>query len=167
MKSENTSISLAAILTVALLSSGCSNITPEQWGGVGDTVGVIADNLTQQYTGQRPFEELFRNVAYSTSKASAEQREVALGRARRYYARLDADQKQALRKKGVRYLAVNTTRDGNSNKGQPVMTFDTETLNMTTDDSVYTLKNKTKQGTPIKLDTHASEYIANAGAGDI
>lgn len=167
MKSINTPLSLAATITLALLTSGCSNLTPEQnqriFGSEG--VGGVADNVLSRYGVPTICGQMLGNAAYSISKASVEQREVALARARRYYARLDADQKKALKQKRVRYLAVNTTRDGDSSKGQPVMKFDTVTQELTSD-SVYTLDNKPKQGTPIKLDTHA-EYIGNGGASDI
>jgi len=110
------------------------------------------------------FNNLARIVQTQTmfirQKATKEQMQVAQQRAAIFYTRLAPEKKAVLKKKKVRYLAVDTVR---SEKTTPkakktVMIWDTQAAALASND-VYDLETPPPVGQTAKFDTYAAEYV--------
>ncbi len=96
-------------------------------------------------------------------KATKEQIKVAQTRAVVYFAKLPAEKKTVLKKKKVRYIAVDTVRSKTTSPKakKTVMIWDTQTAALVSND-VYDLEAPPTVGQTAKFDTYAAEYV---GAG--
>ena len=95
-------------------------------------------------------------------KATKEQIQVAQQRATVFYARLAPDKKVALKKKKVRYIAVDTVRSkATSPKAKKaVMIWDTQSEAVVGND-VYDLETPPPIGRTAKFDTYSAEYVGS------
>jgi hypothetical protein len=122
-------------------------------GGAGETHG---------------FSNLARIVGTQTMlirhKATEEQKRVAQQRAQVFYARLAPEKKVVLKKKKVRYLAVDTVRSKQAppKAKKTVMVWDTESGALASND-VYDMEAPPTVGQTAKFDTYSAEYVGAGG----
>lgn len=96
-------------------------------------------------------------------EATVRQREVAEMRARQCYARMPAGRKAELKKKKVRYIAVDTEKGQKTSPKakKTVMIYDTQTQKVATN-TAYDVEKTPSVGTTAKIDNYSAEYV---GAG--
>ena len=162
----------AAVAAAALFTSGCSNLTPGENAGVFGTMAGAATGIALGASGVPSYVTvpvaigagaLAGTAAYVIAKhqATEQQRRIAQANAELYYAKLDAEQKAAMKKKKVRYIAVDTKKD-NKIKGQKaVMVFDTKSQEIVGND-VYDVKTSPKVGQTTKFDTYTAQYVGGS-----
>ena len=97
-------------------------------------------------------------------KATKEQIQVAQQRATVFYTRLAPEKKVALKKKKVRYIAVDTVRSKEAppKAKKTVMIWDTKSEDLASTD-VYDLEAPPAVGQTAKFDTYSAEYVGNGG----
>ena len=85
-------------------------------------------------------------------------------RARVYYGSLAPEKKTALKKKKVRYIAVDTEKnDQTSPKAKKaVMVWDTQSESLV-GNSVYDVQSTPSVGSTAKFDTYSAEYVGSGG----
>jgi hypothetical protein len=166
--------STAVFASAALLASGCQNLSPGENAAVfGGASGVAAGALARA-AGLSTAQSIATGAAvgavvaattYIIAKhqASVRQRRIAEQRARAYYARMSESKKVAMKKKRVRYIAVDTEKDQRTSPRakKSVMIWDTQTQSVVGND-VYDVESTPAQGTTAKFDTYAAQYV---GAG--
>jgi hypothetical protein len=93
-------------------------------------------------------------------KATKEQMQVAQKRAEVYYTRLAPEKKAVLKKKKVRYIAVDTVRTEKApaKVKKTVMIWDTQAAALASND-VYDLEKPPTVGQTAKFETYAAEYV--------
>ncbi len=97
-------------------------------------------------------------------KATEEQKRVAQQRAQVYYTRLAPEKKVVLKKKKVRYIAVDTVRSKEAppKAKKTVMVWDTQSGALASAD-VYDLEKPPEVGQTAKFDTYSAEYVGAGG----
>ena len=97
-------------------------------------------------------------------KATKEQIQVAQTRATTYYTHLAPEKKVVLKKKKVRYIAVDTVRSKEAppKAKKTVMIWDTQSESLANTD-VYDLETPPAVGQTAKFDTYSAEYVGNGG----
>ena len=97
-------------------------------------------------------------------KATKEQIQVAQTRAVTYYTRLAPEKKTVLKKKKVRYIAVDTVRSKEAppKAKKTVMIWDTQSESLANTD-VYDLEATPAVGQTAKFDTYSAEYVGSGG----
>ena len=97
-------------------------------------------------------------------KATEEQKRVAQTRATTYYTHLAPEKKVVLKKKKVRYIAVDTVRSKEAppKAKKTVMIWDTQSESLASAD-VYDLEAPPAVGQTAKFDTYSAEYVGNGG----
>ena len=85
---------------------------------------------------------------------------IAQARAELYYKKLDAEQKAAMQKKKVRYIAVDTHKDDKIQGQKAVMIYDTKSQQIVGND-VYDVKQAPKVGQTTKLDNYTAQYVGS------
>jgi len=97
-------------------------------------------------------------------RATEEQKRVAQQRAQVYYTRLAPEKKTVLKKKKVRYLAVDTVRSKETpaKAKKTVMVWDTQSGALAGHD-VYDLEAPPAIGQTAKFDTYSAEYVGSGG----
>ena len=97
-------------------------------------------------------------------QASERQRRIAEQRARVYYGRLSPEKKVALKKKKVRYIAVDTEKDERTSPKakKNVMIWDTQSESVV-GNNVYDVQNTPSVGSTAKFDTYSAEYVGAGG----
>lgn len=161
----------SALLISALISSGCSNMTPGENAGVFGALGGAAAGGIARAAGMSTGESIATGVAagaligytaYVISKhqASERQRQLAEARAKVYYGKLSTEKKTALKKKKTRYIAVDTEKSENapSNAKKSVMIWDTQSQEVVGND-VYDVGSTPSKGSTAKFDTYSAEYV--------
>ena len=95
-------------------------------------------------------------------KATKEQMQVAQKRATVYYTHLSPEKKTVLKKKKVRYIAVDTVRSKTTSPKakKTVMIWDTEASALVNND-VYDLEAPPNVGVTAKFDTYSAEYVGS------
>jgi len=161
--------------TIVLLSaigfSGCSNLTPGENAGVFGGLAGAATGIALGASGVPSYVTipvaigagaLVASTAYVIAKhqASVEQQKIAEQRARLYYAQLDAEQKAEMKKKKVRYIAVDTQKDKRIEGEKAVMVFDTQNQQIV-GNNVYDVKESPTVGTTAKFDTYNAQYVGS------
>jgi hypothetical protein len=109
------------------------------------------------------------NIAIATvhiiakRQASQRQRKIAEQRARAFQAKLSAEKKTTMKKKKVRYIAVDTEKDErtSANAKKNVMIWDVESESIV-GNNVYDVESTPAVGQTAKFETYAAEYV---GAG--
>lgn len=114
------------------------------------------------------FSNLSRIVGTQTMlirhKATEEQKRVAQQRAQVFYTRLAPEKKVVLKKKKVRYLAVDTVRSKEAppKAKKTVMVWDTQSGALASND-VYDIEAPPAIGQTAKFDTYSAEYVGAGG----
>jgi hypothetical protein len=95
-------------------------------------------------------------------EASERQKKIAEERARQAYARMSAQRRANLKKKKVRYIAVDTEKDAKTSpKAQKsVMVWDTESQKVA-NPNVYDVKSAPPVGSTAKFDNYSAEYVGS------
>lgn len=161
----------AIVAVAALATAGCSNLTPGENAGVFGTVAGAATGIALGASGVPSYitvpvaigaGALVGTAAYVIAKhqASEEQKKIAQARAELYYRKLDAEQKETLQKKKVRYIAVDTHKDDKIQGQKAVMIFDTKSQQIVGND-VYDVKESPKVGQTTKLDNYTAQYVGS------
>jgi hypothetical protein len=166
--------SSAAVLSLAVFTSACENLSPGENAAFFGTAAGLATAIPLAAAGvdssitvpvSLGAAALAAGGAYVISKhqASERQRKIAEQRARLYMAERAAAQKKAQtagtkQKKKPRYIAVKTVKESNSQGNAQVMIFDTQS-NQVVGNNVYDLKSSPKVGQTSKFDTYTAEYV--------
>jgi cell division protein FtsL len=166
---------VALSTSIALLAAGCSDLTPGQNAGVFGGIAAVTGASIARAAGVRPGEALAIGAAagavvaltaYIIAKhqATERQRRVAEERARIYYGRLAAEKKAALKKKRVRYIAVDTEKNEKTSPKakKAVMIWDTQSESVV-GNSVYDVQSPPSVGSTAKFDTYSAEYVGSGG----
>ncbi len=157
----------ACAVSTSLLFSACNGLTPEENGtaaGVG--AGILAGGIGAA-AGLRPGQAALLGagvgaltgiIVYSVAKHQADerQRQIAERNARRAYAAHQAE----LRRKRVRYIAVQTSRTKESTGSTSCMVWDTQNEQLV-GNTVYDTKNTPPQGSTAKFDNYSAEYVGS------
>jgi hypothetical protein len=165
----------AAVLSLAVFTSACENLSPGENAAVFGTAAGLATAIPLAAAGvdssitvpvSLGAAALAAGGAYVIAKqqASERQRKIAEQRAKLYLAEQRAKEKKAAqtasasKKKKARYIAVKTVKEENSKGASQVMIFDTKT-NQVVGNNVYDLKSSPKVGQTSKFDTYTAEYV--------
>lgn len=166
---------IALATSIALLATGCESMTPGQNAAVfGGGAGILAGGLARA-AGASTAQSIAIGAAtgavvgmttYIIAKhqASERQRKIAEQRARVYYGRLSPEKKVALKKKKVRYIAVDTAKDENTSPKakKAVMIWDTQSESIA-GNNVYDVQSTPAVGSTAKFDTYSAEYVGSGG----
>lgn len=178
----------ASVVSLAVFTSACENLTPGENAAMFGGVTALAVGIPLACAGVNPnivipvtagAAALAAGAAYVVAKhqATERQRQVAEQRARLYMAqraeanRLAAKSSHAsgtVAKKTTkpasepRYIAINTEKSGAapSASGPSVMVFDTHSSQIV-GNNVYDLKSQPKAGQTAKFDTYTTQYVGN------
>ena len=162
----------ALVAAVALTLTGCESLSPGENAGVfGGLSGLAAGGIARA-SGMSTAESIATGAAvgaivavttYIIAKhqATERQRRVAEQRARVYYGRLSPEKKATLKKKKVRYIAVDTE---NNEKTSPkakksVMIWDTQSQQVV-GNNVYDVEQPPQVGSSAKFETYSAQYVA-------
>ncbi len=166
--------SSAAVLSLAVFTSACENLSPGENAAFFGTAAGLATAIPMAAAGvdsritvpvSLGAAALAAGGAYVIAKqqASERQRKIAEQRARLYMAERAAAQKKAQTAgtksaKKPRFIAVKTVKESNSKGSSQVMIFDTQS-NQVVGNNVYDLKSSPKVGQTSKFDTYTAEYV--------
>jgi len=169
----------AGVTALALVTSGCENMTPGENAAVFGTAAGAITGIALGASGVDPritipvaigAGALAAGGAYVIAKqqASNRQRKIAEERAKLYYAKLQEQERKAAKvssttpKKPVakkpRYIAVDTVKEDSNVGKKQVMVYDTKTSEIV-GNNVYDLKTAPKVGQTTKFDTYTVEYV--------
>ncbi len=173
----------AAVLSLAIFTSACENLSPGENAGVFGALAGAATAIPLAVAGVDPAvtipvsigaAALAAGAAYVIAKhqATERQRKIAEQRARIYLAKQQEAEKKAAQqqtasakktksKKQPRYIAVATVKEETNKGKEQVMIFDTQS-NEIVGNNVYDLKSAPQVGKTTKFDTYSAEYV---GAG--
>lgn len=173
----------AAVLSLAIFTSACENLTPGENAGVFGALAGAATAIPLAVAGVDPAitipvsigaAALAAGAAYVIAKhqATERQRKIAEQRARIYLAKQKEQEKKAAQQqtasakktkseKQPRYIAVTTVKEETNKGKEQVMIFDTQS-NEIVGNNVYDLKSSPQVGKTTKFDTYSAEYV---GAG--
>lgn len=161
--------SIAAAIAIA--TAGCENLTPGENAGVFGTVAGAATGIALGASGVPGYitapvaigaGALTAVTVYVIAKHQADerQRRIAEARARTYYAKLDAEKKEEMKQKKVRYIAVDTEKKDEYEGEKAVMVFDTQSQELV-GNNVYDVKEAPKVGQTSKFDTYTAQYVGS------
>jgi uncharacterized membrane protein YhiD involved in acid resistance len=171
--------SSAAVLSLAVFTTACENLSPGEnaaffgtAAGLATAIPLAASGVDSRITVPVSLgaAALAAGGAYIIAKhqASERQRKIAEQRAKLYLAQQKAREKKAAqtadastskkKKKSARYIAVQTVKEQNNQGASQVMIFDTQT-NQVVGNNVYDLKSSPKVGQTSKFDTYTAEYV--------
>ncbi len=157
----------STLVLVALLFTGCENMSPETTGIIsGLAAGAAAGGIAKAAgasSGTAVAVGLATGaaagaIAYVISKhaATERQRRIAEERARLAYERMSAERRTQAHR--TRYIAVSTVREKNSTGAKSVMIYDTQTQQVV-GNNVYDVKTAPQDGQVTKFDTVSAEYV--------
>jgi hypothetical protein len=164
---------VALSTSISLLVAACENMSPGENAAVfGTSAGVLAGGIARA-AGASTGESIaigaatgavvaFTAYIIAKHQATERQRKIAEERARVYYAHLAPEKKEALKKKKVRYIAVDTEKnDQTSPKAKKaVMVWDTQSETVT-NNYVYDVQTTPAVGSTAKFDTYSAEYVGS------
>lgn len=163
------STTLLAVVTLA--GAGCENLSPGENAAVFGTAGGVAAGAIARGAGLSTAESMATGAAvgaviaattYIIAKhqATERQRRIAAQRARAYYSRLPEQRKVTLRKRKVRYIAVDTEPDHRTSPRakKSVMIWDTQTQEVV-GNNVYDVEAPPNVGSTAKFETYSAEYV--------
>jgi hypothetical protein len=164
----------AVVTAVAIASTGCSNLSPEENAGVFGGIAGAATGIALGASGVPGYITApvaigagvaAGSTAYFISKyqASETEKRIAQARAELYYKRLDAEQKAEMKKKKIRYIAVDTKPERKIEGEKAVMVFDTQSQQIVGNNNVYDVKETPKVGETTKLDNYTAQYVGSGG----
>jgi hypothetical protein len=161
----------AATAAAALFAAGCSNMTPGENAAVFGAGAAVAGGAIARAAGLGVGESIAVGAAtgaivaattyvIAKRKATERQRQVAEARARSYYRSLPAERKTAMKKKKVRYIAVDTPKDERTSAKaeKNVMIWDTESEQVV-GNNVYDVEDAPAVGSTAKFETYSAEYV--------
>jgi hypothetical protein len=166
-------IKLSSVAIVsALMATGCSNMSPGENAAVFGSVGGALAGGIARAAGASTGESIAIGVAsgaviaattYVIAKhqATERQRRVAEERARIFYAR--SEQRRAeLKRKRVRYIAVDTERNGQTSPKakKSVMIWDTQSEKIV-GNNVYDVESSPSVGKTAKFETYSAQYVGS------
>ncbi len=174
MNSRTTPI-VALATSIAIFATGCENMTPGENAAVfGSGAGVLAGSIARAAganTGQSIAIGLATGAVVGAAtyiiakhQATERQRKIAEQRARVYYGRLSPEKKTALKKKKVRYIAVDTEKNEQTSPKakKAVMIWDTQTESVA-GNNVYDVQSTPAVGSTAKFDTYSAAYVGSGG----
>ncbi|MDB6171164.1 MAG: hypothetical protein JWL59_475 [Chthoniobacteraceae bacterium] len=163
----------ALCTAIALAVAGCENLTPGENAGVFGAAGGFAASRIAQAAGLSSAESLATGVAvgavvaatvYVIAKhqATERQRRVAEQRAQVFYGRLSQEKKVTLKKKRVRYIAVDTEKNEKTSPKakKSVMIWDTQSQQVV-GNNVYDVESTPQVGTTAKFETYSAQYVGS------
>src|SRR3954465_6677226 len=154
---KTSSIRITCLLIIAVLFSGALTSraqfpyisTPFGGGSTAQAIVTAAVVATVVY-------------AIARNEANERQRQIAEQRARQSYARMPEGRKTAMKKKKVRYIAVDTERSAKSSPKakKTIMVYDTET-NKVASNVAYDVEKAPSVGSTAKIDNYSAEYVGS------
>ena len=179
----------ASVLSLAIFTSACENMTPGENAALFGGITAAAVGIPLACAGVNPnivvpvtigAAALAAGTAYVVAKhqATERQRQVAEQRARLYMAKRAEENRIAAKSQntssgtvakkttkqasGPRYIAINTEKSGTAPaaSGPSVMIFDTQSSQIV-GNNVYDLKAQPKSGQTAKFDTYTTQYVGN------
>jgi hypothetical protein len=166
---------VALATSICLLTASCANMTPGENAAVfGGVAGLAAGGIARA-AGASPAESFAIGAAsgavvglttYIIAKhqATERQRRIAEQRARVYYGRLAPTKKAELKKKKVRYIAVDTEKNEKTSPKakKAVMIWDTQSESVV-GNNVYDVQSPPAVGSTAKFETYSAEYVGAGG----
>lgn len=159
----------ASLAAVSIFAAGCSEMTPGENAAVFGSLGGAAAGGIARAAGLSTGQSIAVGVAsgaiiaattYIIAKhqATERQRRIAEERARMAY----AQQKVALKKKKVRYIAVDTEKNEKTSPKakKSVMIFDTQSEQIV-GNNVYDVQTPPPVGKTAKFETYSAEYVGS------
>jgi len=166
---------VALSTSIALFCSGCADMTPGQNAAIFGSIAAVTGATVARAAGLRPGQALAVGsaagalvalTAYVIAKhrATERQRRLAEERARIYYRHLPPATRVALKKKRVRYIAVDTEKNEKTSPKarKAVMLWDTQSESVV-GNSVYDVQSPPRVGATAKFDTYSAEYVGSGG----
>jgi hypothetical protein len=166
---------VALSTSIALFAAGCADLSPGENAGVFGSIAGVAGAGIARAAGASPAQSLAIGAAagavvaltaYIIAKhqATERQRRLAEQRARVYYGHLAPERRMALKKKKVRYIAVDTEKNEKTSPKakKAVMIWDTQSESVV-GNSVYDVQSPPSVGTTAKFDTYSAEYVGSGG----
>lgn len=161
--------------SISLLVAACENMTPGENAAVfGTSAGFVAGGIARA-AGASTAESIaigaatgavvaFTAYVVAKHKATERQRRIAEERARVYYAHLAPEKKVAMKKKKVRYIAVDTEKNEQTSPKakKAVMIWDTQSETVVSD-NVYDVQTTPSVGSTAKFETYSAEYVGSGG----
>jgi len=157
------------LAAASIVTTGCENLSPGENAGLFGSLGGAAAGGIASAAGASTGEAIATGVAagavigavtYIIAKreATERQRRIAEERARAAYAAHQA----ALKKRKVRYIAVDTEKDNRTspNAKKTVMIWDTQSQEVV-GNNVYDVKSPPAVGATAKFDTYSAEYVGS------
>ncbi len=161
--------------TAAIFVTGCENLTPgENAAMFGGLTGVAAGSIARAAgasTGQSiAIGAAAGAIAAATAfviakhQATERQRRVAEQRAKVYYGRMSPTKKATLKKKRVRYIAVDTEKNSKTSPKakKAVMIWDTKSESIV-GNTVYDVEKAPSVGSNAKFETYSAQYVGSGG----
>ncbi|MEP6672794.1 MAG: hypothetical protein ABJF10_26755 [Chthoniobacter sp.] len=162
---------VALATSISLLVAACENMTPGENAAVfGSTAGILAGGIARA-AGASTGESIaigaatgavvaFTAYVIAKHQATERQRRIAEQRARVYYGRLAPEKKMALKKKKVRYIAVDTEKNEQTSPKakKSVMIWDTQSETVV-GNNVYDVQSTPSVGSTAKFETYSAEYV--------
>ena len=161
--------------TVGIFATGCESMTPGENAAVFGTGAAILGGTVARALGASPGEAfaigaaagaVAAATAYIVAKhqATERQRRVAEMRARIYYQHLSEEKRTTMKKKKVRYIAVDTEKNGETSPKakKAVMIWDTQSQSIV-GNNVYDVEKTPSVGSTAKFETHSAQYVGSGG----
>ena len=161
--------------TAAIFATGCENLTPGENAAVfGSGTGILAGSIARAAgasAGQSiaigaAAGAIAAATAYIVAKhqATERQRRLAEQRARVYYGRMSSTKKATLKKKRVRYIAVDTEKNEKTSPKakKAVMIWDTKSESIV-GNTVYDVEKTPSVGSNAKFETYSAQYVGSGG----
>lgn len=160
-------IKVTAMAAVLAIGSGCANMTPTENAVAAGALGGIAAGAIGRAAGLSTSESVAVGLAagalvgattYIIAKHQASERQRRLAEQRAYAAY--QKRKVAIKKKKVRYIAVDTVKESNNKGAKAVMIYDTQTEKVV-GNNVYDVKTAPAVGSTAKFETYSAEYVGS------
>lgn len=158
---------------VTIFAAGCSEMTPGENAALFGTLGGAAAGGIARAAGLSTGESIAVGVAsgaiiaattYIIAKhqATERQRRIAEERARLAYRRMPEKKKVAMKKRRVRYIAVDTEKDERTSPKakKSVMIWDTQSQQVV-GNNVYDVQTPPREGQTAKFETYSAEYVGS------
>jgi len=161
------SVTIAAIIPVAFTGCESSGSGEGIYAQNGAAAGsALARGAAPSGSDQLVASSSVHNVAMATvvviakRQASERQRKVAEERAKKFQAKLTPEKKTVLKKKKVRYIAIDTEKDERTvpQAKKSVMIWDVESQQIV-GNNVYDVETTPQIGQTAKFETYAAEYV--------
>ena len=164
--------SSALFALIAIFTTGCESGSSGEPGVFattsGDASGAMARGAGLSTAGSFATGASTGAVVAATTyiiakyQASERQRQIAVQRARAYYARISPQKKAAMKKKKVRYIAVDTEKDKRSSPKakKAIMLWDTQAEDVV-GNVVYDVETAPSVGSTALFETYSAEYVGS------